>query len=886
MIRTPPRLAVALLKRVLAKDPAQPAILGDLHEDFVRTGEKNGKSAAGRWYWRETLLLVASRLFPHSRPPRLKGPKMKLSVRLRALTQDAQFALRSIRRTPRFSFFIAAVIGLGVGAATAVFSVVKPLMLAPLPFEDPDRLAWIARGEGASLSSVTSRAGNLRDFRERTTLFEGLTGYNAFSEQTAFTLTGAGEPDRLVGFAVAHDFLSVLGVQPLHGRSFSAEEGLWGGPPAVILSNGYWRTRFAADPTIVGRSLTLNNMPRLVVGVLPETFDFSSMFTPGVGVDFLLPYPVSDETDNHGNEVFILGRMRPGVTPEEAQAELDAVLSNLLTEQPDRWGLGAVLTPLQAHLAGPFRDAFLLLIAAAGTLLAIVCVNVSSLLLSRSPKRARDVAVAKAVGAPQGRIVRQFVLENSWIALVGAGVGGGIAWSATSYVARTAAIRIPLLDQVRLDTSALLFGTAVALLSGLVVSVLPALKAIEGNDSSALWTSARGGTASRRTRKFREALVVSEVALACMLLVLSGLLVRSFRSLMQVDMGFDSANAVAWQLNPTPEFESFLEKSNFFAALADRVTQVPGISEVGLIDALPLGRNRIWNLRVAGTPDEREFRFGFFPHIVDAGYLPAMRIPLISGRNFTRHDVGEGSNAVLMNESAAERFFGDQAAAVGARIVSAGLEWEIVGIVRDVRHVSPDRNSGPQVYFPMTQMWDYRTMDMVVRSSLPVDQITRSVGAALKEVDPGMPVRESWTVRFTVDRSLSARRFTLVILTVYGVAALLLAALGIYGVVANSVAERTHEIGIRMALGASGRDMVRSVLGRTLALAGSGIVIGAVASALVGRLLESLLYGVTATDPLTFLGMAVVLIVVAALAGLRPARTAAQIHGNRALQAE
>jgi len=355
---------------------------------------------------------------------------------------------------------------------------------------------------------------------------------------------------------------------------------------------------------------------------------------------------------------------------------------------------------------------------------------------------------------------------------------------------------------------------------------------------------------------------------------------------MQVDMGFDPTNAVAWQLNPTPDFNSLLEKSSFFAALTDRVAQVPGMESVGLIDALPLGRNRIWPLRMAGTPDEREYRFGFFPHIVDAGYVPSMRIPIVAGRNFTRFDTGEGRRVVLINESGAQQIFGDQEA-LGGRIESeSGLEWEIVGIVRDVRHVSPERDSGPEVYFPMTQMWDYRTLDMVVRSSLPVEQIGRSVAAALEEVDASMPVREYWTLKSTVDRSLSSRRFTLGIITAYAAAALLLAALGIYGVVANSVAERTHEIGIRMALGASGTDLVQNVLGRTLALAGTGIIIGAVASVVVGRLLESLLFGVTATDPVTFVGMAVVLLVVATLAGLIPARTAAQIHGTRALQAE
>ena len=369
---TPPRFAVALLARALGDDPARPAILGDLHEDFVRLGQWRGEAAARRWYWREALLLAASRLFRPSRQSRWKRSEMNASSRFRSLLQDASYALRSLRRAPGFSLFTAVIIGLGVGAATAVFSVVKPLILAPLPFQEPQALVWIANeaepGQN-SLSHVTSRAGNLMDFRERSRSFAGLTGYNAFFDQAAYTLTGAEEPVRLVGAGIAHEFLEVLGVEPLHGRSFSAEEGLWGGPGAVILSYGFWRNRFDADPEVVGRSITLNDVPRTVVGVAPPTFDFSSFFTPGVRVDFFLPYPVSAETDRNGNTLVIVGRLRSGVTPEAAQAELDGIVAGLQEEQPDRWGLGARLTPLQEKIAGPFRSTLFLLVAAAGTLL-------------------------------------------------------------------------------------------------------------------------------------------------------------------------------------------------------------------------------------------------------------------------------------------------------------------------------------------------------------------------------------------------------------------------------------------------------------------------------------------------------------------------------------
>lgn len=889
MMASPPSAAVRILSAVLQSDPAARAILGDMHEDFVRVTVERGAGAARRWYWREALRLTGDRLLRSPLRVLRGAGGASVSFRLSALKQDGVWAARSIRRAPGFALFTALVIGLGVGAATSVFSVLEPLVLAPLPFEEPGRLVWIANqpaSRGTSLSHVTSRSGNLRDFRERATLFEGLTGYNAFSEQTAFTLTGTGDPERLVGFGVAHDFLEVLGVQPLRGRGFSMEEGAWGGPPAIILSYGFWRTHLSSDPGIVGRTLTLNDVPRTVVGVLPSTFDFSSVFTPGVHVDFLLPYPVSDETDRHGNEVVILGRLRPGVAPEAAQADLDAVLETLSEEQPDRWGLSAYLTPLQAHLAGPFRPALLLLVAAAGVLLLIVCVNVSNLFLTRAPGRAREVAVRKALGASRRRLARQLVLESTGIALVGAAMGGVLAWFATDRVSAMAVLRIPLLDHVHVDAAALLFGAAVALVTGLVVSIVPALQVSEGDEASVLRATGRGSSADRRARRLREGLVIAEVTLACVLLVFGGLLVRSFRAVLDVDMGFDPAEAVAWQLNPTPDFANLRAKSTHFAALADRVSQVPGVEGVGLIDALPLGRNRNWILRVVGVPESDESGVGFFPHIVDAGYLPAMRIPLTSGRNFTSHDTGETRPVVLMNESGARQVFEGQEPLGRFIRLWQDEPWEVVGIVQDVRHVSPEEGPGVQVYMPMTQMGDYRTMDMVVRSRRRVDQIAGAVAGALREMDPAMPAREFWTVRSTVDRAVSARRFTLGILTAYGAAALLLAALGIYGVLAQSVAERAPEIAIRRALGASAPGVVGGILGHTLVLAGTGIAVGAVTSLGVTRLVASMLYGVGATDPVTFIVMALVLLCVAVAAAMLPALRAAHTRALEALRSE
>jgi predicted permease len=641
MSARPPRRALRLLERVLRDDPAARAIVGDLHEDFLGVVDRKGEGAAARWYWREVLLFAGGRLLRPRDPTR-------------TLAQDAVYAARALRRSPGHALFTAGIIGLGVGAATAVFSVLKPLALTPLPLAEPDRLVWIqneAVPGDLSLSAVTVRSANLYDFRARSSSFAGLTGYNAFFDQWAYTLTGAGEPTRLVGAGVAHDFLDVLGVEPLHGRSFRPDEGWWRGPGAVILSHGLWVRRFAADPGVVGSALTLDGLPRTVVGVLPPTFDFSSIFSPGVQVDFLLPYPVIADGDAgyQGNRLFLIGRLRDGVGIDAAAAELDAIMAGLAEASPERWGLGAEISPLREHIAGPFRPALLTLVAAAATLLLIVCINVSNLFLARAPGRAREVAVRKALGASRGRLVRQLVMETTGVALLGAVVGAAFASVLTAWVTRAAVIRVPLLNTVTVDRSALLFAVGIAIVTGLAVGLMPALRVSEGKEAAVLRDGGGGHSQSRRARRLRETLIVAEVTLACVLLVTCGLLARSFRAVLAVDLGFDARGVIAWQLAPSHPLRGDARAAgDFYGALVDRVQQVPGVEDAGLIDGLPLGRNRAWPYRVLGEaePDEGA-RQTVFPHIIDPGYLSTMRIPLVEGRGFDRQDTDETGPVIV-----------------------------------------------------------------------------------------------------------------------------------------------------------------------------------------------------------------------------------------------
>jgi predicted permease len=807
----------------------------------------------------------------------------------RGFRQDLRSAFRTMRRAAGLYLLLALVIGLGVGATTAVYSVVRPLLLAPLPVEDPAALVWIQNtGQGASLSSITSRSSNLRDFRALATSFEGITGYMAFSDQSTNTLMVGGELEQTFGFGVAADFLDVLGVEPLLGRSFTAEEGEWGGPRAILLTNGFWRRRFAGDADIIGATVQLDGQANEVIGVLPGTFDFASIFTPGKRVDFLTTFPVSDETDRWGNTMFFIGRLRPDVTASAAEQELQRVIGALKEQQPERWGLGARVTPLQTYIAAPIRPALRLLMAASAAVMLIVCFNVANILLARSPGRSREVAVRKALGATRGRIIRQLLVESMIFAAAGGLVGIAIALPVTRFLASATGMAIPLLDRITVDGPALAFALAAGIFAGLLAGSMPALKVAEGRESDTLRAASRGATGHRAGRRIREMLVVAELAVACVLLIAGGLLFRSFEAVLDVDLGFEPAGTVAWQLQPSRRFQSFDEMTTYYRTVTDRVEALPGIQSAGLIDGLPMGRNRSWGLQVVGANVDPDKPWtSLFPHMISPGYLETMGIPIVAGRAITAQDTDDTPHVVLINQTAAREIFAGEEP-VGRQIVTGGGDepWEIVGVVGDIRHLGPETEPGVQVYFPMAQMWDFSSLDLLVRSRLPAARVAAAVSATLAELDPAMPTRDYWTLESRLDRTVSARRFTLQVLGGFGFVALVLAALGIYGVLSQSVAERAREIGIRMSLGETAGSVRRSVVGRTLLLAGAGIGIGVIIAQAGSRLLASMLFGVRAADPVTLGSMAMILVAVAALSGLVPALRASRTDALAVLRAE
>ncbi|MDX1493016.1 MAG: ADOP family duplicated permease, partial [Longimicrobiales bacterium] len=865
MSARPPRFAERLLSLVLGSSAEARTILGDLAEDFAGVVRRRGRMSAWLWYWREALGLSASTILGGIRDA-LAGAGSGLG-----LFQDVRYALRAVRRDPGYFVFATLIIGLGVGASTAVFSVVSPLLILPLPLEQPERLVLIQNDSGDGLSGVTSRTSNLRDFRERARTFEGIAGFNAFSGQSSYNLVGTGTPERLSGFEVSDDFLDVLGVVPAVGRDFTAEEGDFegyhaaaderGGPNAVMLTHGFWVRRFGADPSVVGTTILLNDHPHEVVGVLPDSFDFSSIFAPSEPVDILLPWPVTDETDAWGNTTTMVGRLQPGVAPEAAQADLDAILATLREEDPNRWGLSARVSPLQEKIAQPYRTGMLLLVAAAGLLLLIVCVNLSNMLLARGPRRSREMAIRRTMGATRGRLVRQLLLESTIVAIAGAGVGVVVAWSATRYVAGTSALDMPLLSSVSVDGLALAFSVVVALLAGLAVGAVPAVRMGEGDEAEALSGSSRGSTSGLAGRRLREMLVVAEVGMACVLLVLGGLVLRSFQSVMSVDPGFEAENVVAWEMATAREFDELPALIAYYDEIVSNVEALPGVESAGLVDALPMGRNRTWGTRVVGKEYPDDQGDSFFPHIIDHRYLSTMRIPLVEGRDFTADDNESSARVAIVNETAARTMF-PGGEAIGQRLSMWYGEIEIVGVVGDVKHRALELVPDREIYFPMAQLPDFGTVDLVVRSELPPATVAAGVSSAVHAVDSELPTEDFRTLTAVVDRAVSSRRFVLQLLMAFAGSALLLAALGIYAVLSYSVNERTKEIGIRMALGESAAEVRRGLVSRTVVLAGMGVALGGVVSLGGVRSLESFLYGVEPTDPVTFGGMVAIVLAV------------------------
>lgn len=791
------------------------------------------------------------------------------------LVQDLRHTARGMRREIGFTGFVLLIAGLGIGVSSTVFSVINAVLLRPLPFRDPGALVWMSNGEHDG-EEWTTQVGHFVDLRAANTSFVDMAGWSGFYHVGDSELTGAGEPERLTSVPVTDNLFSFLGVDPALGRSFTPADGhgRLASPPAVILTHGFWTRRFASDPTIVGRTLTLNNAPVTVIGVLPASFDFATVFAPGTPVDVFIPWPLTDETNRQGNTMKVVGRLKPGVTVAQAQAELTTLAKQIESRHPERNGFRPRVTPLASRVSGSVGPALLVLSAAVGLVMLIVCANLSNLQLARLGTRQKEMALRVALGAGRLRLLRQLLTESLALSCGGALLGLVLAVAGTREVAHLDAVSLPLLTAVGIDGRAVAFTLVAAVLTGVLFGVLPALSVRTVRVSDELKEGSRGSTRGSRAW-VRDGLVVGEIALACTLLVGTGLLSRSFLRVLDVNLGFQPARASALRVDPSFRFKSFDEQNAYIDDVLTRTRALPGLLAAGFTDALPFAGDRSWGVAGQGQVYPRGHMPEAYIRVVSDGYFEAAGIPLREGRSFTDHDRATSEPVVIVNETLARTLWPGQPA-LGQK-VALNQGRRVVGVVADVRHQALETAGGSEMYLPMRQSADYSQIDLVVRTALPEDALAAEVRAALRPVDPNLPVHAFQPLQDLVDRAVSPRRFLVVLLAGFAGFALLLASLGIYAVISQSVNQRTQEIGIRMALGASAADVQRRVLFGTLGLVGLGLGLGLAISRVLTAALGSLLFGVTSGDPATFVGMAALLTAVAALAGYVPAWRASRI---------
>jgi len=810
------------------------------------------------------------------------------------LVQDFRYTLRTLRKDRSFTFIALVILALAIGANIAVFSVVNTLLLRPLPFPDSQQLVWIAPPPtSCGLSCATYSADAFEEFRAQSFVYQDVTGYEAFSTPDNLRLSGRGEPQPATSIEVIGNFFQVLGVQPAMGRLFTADEARGGPHPVALLADPYWRRQFNADRNIIGKVIELNGTPFTVIGVLPTSFDFGAVFSPGLRVDLFTPLDL-DQQRNWGNIVTFMGRLKPGVSVAQALQDADRVGPNLYqnVKYPQTLGnyKGSLIpVPLKQYVTGKLSRSLVALWAAVGAILLIAGVNLSNLLLARAAARAKEFALRGALGANRGRIVRQLLMESLVLSGTGAACGLGLAFILLTWLSQQGSVALPLLTSLHVDASALVWTLLIAVFTAMIFGLLPGLRMASGNLQETIKDSGAGAGQGRKHERLRAALVISEVALACMLLVSAGLLLRSFLNVLNVDLGFQPDRAASIKVDyddsATTEMLSQSKRAVIFQQILDRIAALPGIEAAGMADYLPLGPNREWD---TPAPKGKVFKPGELPnplvYIVTPGFVRAMGMR-VRGRDFTWADGPQSEKVVLINASAAKIYWPDEDP-VGKMLSRDGTEEvRVVGVVDDVHEEHVEGSPGSQIYYPVTQQGP-NGAQLVIRTSLPPAVLGPTVLRTLRELNPRQPAAEFRPIRTIVDRAVSPRRFFMLLVAAFAALGLLLAALGIYGVISYSVTRQTQEFGIRMALGASPSLVQRGVLFHTLKLAGFGVLAGVIASILCSQVIASLLFHTEPYDPATFLAVTFLLVCVAVLAGYIPAVRATRIHPAVALRCE
>ncbi len=800
------------------------------------------------------------------------------------LLLDLRYTFRTLRRDRGFACVAILILALGIGANVAVFSVVNTILLRPLPFHDPQSLMWVqGPPKECGLSCVTYSVDAFQDYQQQNRTMQSVTAYTPFYGPSDYKLTGRGEPQPVSGVLIAENFFETLGVHPMLGRLFTPDETMKNGRMAVLLSYFFWKRQFGGDRSVVGQTITLNNAPVLVAGVMPPSFDFGSVFAPGTKMDIFVP-AIMDDMRNWGNTLLIVGRLKPGVSVGQAAAEASTLFPEFyFNKEHPQYGkvYKAQLETLKEHVSGKLRRSLEVLWWAVGAVLLIVCVNLSNLLLARTAARDREFAMRSALGAGRGRLVRQLLTESLVLAGAGAVLGLGLAVCVVFYVAHQGSIALPLLHEVRVDPEAIGWTVLIAVGAAVLFGLAPGLKFSRVELQDALKDGGHGSSTGRQHDRMRAVLVISEVALACVLLVGAGLLLRSFLRVLDVDLGFQPDRAAAIQVD-YDDGNNDARRGVILEQMLTQVKAIPGIEDAGISDKLPLDHNRSWGLAPKGVKYRPEDYPSALVQIVTPGYFSAMGMRLRSGRDFAWSDRAGGQRVVIINESAAKRLWPGQDPIGRIAVIGRG-EPRVIGVVADVRDTGVEDSAGPEAYLPVAQEGP-EGADLVVRTALPLDVLTNSVMSTLRAMNPGQPATEFRPLRGLVDHAVSPRRFFVLLVGFFAGLGLLLAMLGIYGVISYSVTRQTQEIGIRMALGASRGRVQLGVIARTMRLTLFGIGAGVIASLAVAQLIGSLLFGTQPTDPAIFAGMTALLVIVALLAGYLPARRASRIDPMIALR--
>jgi putative ABC transport system permease protein len=809
---------------------------------------------------------------------------------MQTLWQDLRYGARMLMKKPGFTLIAVITLALGIGANTAIFSVVHAALLRPLPYERPDELVMIwernlSRGlEQSQVSPVT-----YCDWREQKHLFDQIAGW--WYPQVNLTDTG-GEPQRVRTVDVTDGFFDTLGARPVLGRGFQSGEDRPGGELLAVIGHELWRSRYNSDPNILGKAVTLDGRSYSVIGVAPPGFDYPNATQVWCTLGW------EPRQHNRNARFFeVVARLKPGVTPQRAQAEMNALSNRIAQENPQSnkdWS--AAVVSLRDQLVGDFRLALLVLFGAVGMVLLIACANVANLLLARAGAREKEVAIRLAIGATRGRLLRQLLTESVLLALLGGVIGLLIAAWGADVLLKLNPVEIPRLDHLAVNAPILAFTLGVSLLTGLIFGVVPALSASRPDLNRTL---KEGGRESQTGGgRIRGALVVAEVAIAMMLLLGAGLLLKSFVQLQRVDAGFNAASVLTFNLQlPFSSYRDWRQVSELYSALIARLKSLPGAQSADATGFLPLEGGWPTKFLIQGRPPVRGEEPVAQHRPVSEGYFQTMGIPLLGGRRFDDRDQADAPGAVIVNEALRRRYFPNEdplgkrittlARQYGplGRVMPASLEMEIVGVVGNEKNSSLSKTAEPAVYFSHRQ-FSYRSMSVVVRTTAAPLSLVNAAQNEVWSLDRNLPVSNIKTMEQRLGEAIAQPRFSALLLGLFAALALLLAAVGIYGVISYTVQQRTHEIGVRMALGASAGAILKLVVGRGLALTLTGVGLGVLGAFGLTRMISGLLFGVRATDPLIFVAMPALLALVALVACWIPARRATQVDPMVALHYE